>query len=923
MEVIAARGSVKAEKAVYATAVSVRQLKLNAMGLLVLVEHVLRTEYRKLLNYEPVVDVNDGRALDEATSTLAVYGAGAASVSLPYWLQKYFCDEAQKTGGGVLLGYPQLEDDLSRKPLPVYPYFVELLRCAVSLVKALIERGDVYLPQEQRRVAGLPIVRSTRSIVVMLRLVVASIRTEHFLLHCTDESMAVQGPASDDDNLKETTDRYAGESSAGSRQEFGTSPLSQNQLEILEQLPARVLSVMLQKNADLEQESVLTSIRILHAEVCSAYHCGQAPESMTNTTSVSGLHLDTRWLTHTQTQYLTLILPLLKTLLRNIRGYFNELFSWELAPTLNFDSESVEGVLSVPGLEPCAAANALTSAFWISILRSPKMGEWFGEDLAYSTPASSGTPSNMGPGHAHGPQPSSASSSLDSPLQPSRQIEVDSQDLYGRVVMDTYVQKQALKAIYEAITQQVIEEIVRSQLVEAQWHGQAGKPDRMGRSIAMRCLRVLSAHVKITMLCQDEARRGMQNTDSALRQEQGFRLWQSLVRRLDEVDCLFCPFHPYRPPTLYELDPRETRARQRLRFVRNYELGRHEGAAVSTPGLHKAPEGDDGGKSGDSGSSASPATELQRMLKENNVSFSKRDSAPVDDSIYDADAPSQTPALVEGSSIPFEQDKLVIDAQGSPMQPGLGSGSAASSSTGSVSELTAGTSPMTQTSMLMEASVAATRQQKLQEGRTQIAAKASLVSAMETTDGEVRVTGDRLIFLPAAVSRSRSTDEEREMLATRQKEKTWRLDQLLELYDRRYLLKNCAVELFFLNGTTVFLSFADSATRRRVFQVLKKSCPEALSVAHDKAGKASFQQLKRTLTEKWVRRELSNFDYLMELNTLAGRSFNDITQYPVFPWIIADYTSETLDLKDPTMYRDLSKPVGALNPQLLERVLER
>jgi hypothetical protein len=30
------------------------------------------------------------------------------------------------------------------------------------------------------------------------------------------------------------------------------------------------------------------------------------------------------------------------------------------------------------------------------------------------------------------------------------------------------------------------------------------------------------------------------------------------------------------------------------------------------------------------------------------------------------------------------------------------------------------------------------------------------------------------------------------------------------------------------------------------------------------------------------------------LNSMAGRSFNDITQYPIFPWIIADYTSETV-----------------------------
>ncbi len=37
---------------------------------------------------------------------------------------------------------------------------------------------------------------------------------------------------------------------------------------------------------------------------------------------------------------------------------------------------------------------------------------------------------------------------------------------------------------------------------------------------------------------------------------------------------------------------------------------------------------------------------------------------------------------------------------------------------------------------------------------------------------------------------------------------------------------------------------------------------------------------------------MSNFQYLMHLNTLAGRSYNDLMQYPIFPWVIADYTSE-------------------------------
>ena len=50
-----------------------------------------------------------------------------------------------------------------------------------------------------------------------------------------------------------------------------------------------------------------------------------------------------------------------------------------------------------------------------------------------------------------------------------------------------------------------------------------------------------------------------------------------------------------------------------------------------------------------------------------------------------------------------------------------------------------------------------------------------------------------------------------------------------------------------------------------------------------------------------------------QLNLLAGRTYNDLNQYPVFPWVLADYTSEQLDLNDAASFRDLSKPIGALS----------
>jgi len=42
---------------------------------------------------------------------------------------------------------------------------------------------------------------------------------------------------------------------------------------------------------------------------------------------------------------------------------------------------------------------------------------------------------------------------------------------------------------------------------------------------------------------------------------------------------------------------------------------------------------------------------------------------------------------------------------------------------------------------------------------------------------------------------------------------------------------------------------------------------------------------KKELTERWMQWKISNFEYIMQLNVLAGRSYNDLSQYPVYPWV--------------------------------------
>lgn len=61
--------------------------------------------------------------------------------------------------------------------------------------------------------------------------------------------------------------------------------------------------------------------------------------------------------------------------------------------------------------------------------------------------------------------------------------------------------------------------------------------------------------------------------------------------------------------------------------------------------------------------------------------------------------------------------------------------------------------------------------------------------------------------------------------------------------------------------------------------------------------------------DKWKEGHILNWEYLKTLNKMAGRSYNDLMQYPIMPFILADYKSETIDIKDPKIYRLVASDV--------------
>lgn len=183
---------------------------------------------------------------------------------------------------------------------------------------------------------------------------------------------------------------------------------------------------------------------------------------------------------------------------------------------------------------------------------------------------------------------------------------------------------------------------------------------------------------------------------------------------------------------------------------------------------------------------------------------------------------------------------------------------------------------------------------------------------------------------------------------------TWQVSDLIFVTKRPFLFRDAAMELLFENGTNCFLCFNNKSYRDEVYHIFDKlpknknidpllynilqEMNTRSSIIGSKNGisktslKTKFVKAFSTgsglidgfaATNQWQKGEISNFYYLIILNTLAGRTYNDLTQYPVFPWVIADYSSEELDLNNPSTFRDLSKPMGAQSKKREWQFIER
>ncbi|KAF5453352.1 hypothetical protein F2P56_028258 [Juglans regia] len=379
----------------------------------------------------------------------------------------------------------------------------------------------------------------------------------------------------------------------------------------------------------------------------------------------------------------------------------------------------------------------------------------------------------------------------------------------------------------------------------------------------------------------------------------GIRAWCKLVFCLIDMKCLFGSFgdHLCSPTRVFwKLDLMETSSRMRPCLRRNYKGSDHFGVTANYED-HIAMKQDE-----------------QNVLNSSN--------AP----ILAAEAISMEPVNEEDEQVEIDQldvrraHETEQSADNQPRPSGTAE-QTLQASLESKSQLAFDHQDLVQSSSAVAPGYVPS---ELDE-RIVLELSSSMVRPLRVIKGTFQVTNRRINFMVDNSESNTTADGSECSSALRDQEKdhSWLISSLHQMYSRRYLLRRSALELFMVDRSNFFFDFGSVEGRRNAYRAIVQARPPHLNNIY-LATQRPDQLLKRTqLMERWARWEISNFEYLMQLNTLAGRSYNDITQYPVFPWIISDYSSKNLDLDDPSSYRDLSKPVGALNPDRLRKFQER
>lgn len=103
-----------------------------------------------------------------------------------------------------------------------------------------------------------------------------------------------------------------------------------------------------------------------------------------------------------------------------------------------------------------------------------------------------------------------------------------------------------------------------------------------------------------------------------------------------------------------------------------------------------------------------------------------------------------------------------------------------------------------------------------------------------------------------------------------------------------------ALEMFLINGKSYLLNTQSKMIRDELLAQISQRSKKYLKTIQTIPNVAYFRATN--YQQLWTEGKISNFTYLLYLNIYSGRTFNDLTQYPIFPLIENRELSKPLDM---------------------------
>lgn len=108
--------------------------------------------------------------------------------------------------------------------------------------------------------------------------------------------------------------------------------------------------------------------------------------------------------------------------------------------------------------------------------------------------------------------------------------------------------------------------------------------------------------------------------------------------------------------------------------------------------------------------------------------------------------------------------------------------------------------------------------------------------------------------------------------------------EIKEIIVRRFLLMWQAVEILLKNGKSYFFNFFLSEKAENFLDKIESYF--SFKIISD--CRKEFSDL--SIVDSWNKKKISTYDFLLYINKFASRSFTEPNQYPVFPWLLQDYS---------------------------------